>query len=177
MKNTTLASILLAAVAATPAMAAEITPEAQAIIEQAVVNGTSIEDAIASAIAANPDMAESLLAAGLEAVGPGEAGENLLSAVISALPADSGAIPGIMSAAIEAGIDADTVTGVAIASGVDASIASLATAAGPNDNGNNGNNANANGLGASSGNANGNAGAGNNNAGGGGGGGGVSGGQ
>lgn len=164
MKKITLASLLVTALSTTiltaPVSAAQIAPDAEAIIAQAIAKGTSIEDAIA----ANPDIAESIIAAAIAAVG-----------------ADSPMISSILAAAVNAGVDPDSVTAIAIASGVDATVASDATGAGPIAS-NNSNNANANGLQANSSNANRNSGALNNNAGGGGGsggggGGGISGGQ
>ena len=67
------------------------------------------------AIAENPDLADSLL-----------------TAAILSLGADSPLIGDLLTAATNSGIDGDSVTAIAIANGVDATIASEATAAGPN---------------------------------------------
>ncbi len=67
------------------------------------------------AIAENPDLADSILAA-----------------AIASLGAESPLIGDLLSAATDSGLDGDSVTAIAIANGVDATIASEATAAGPN---------------------------------------------
>ena len=70
----------------------------------------------------------------------------MLSNVLFGLGADSPLIVSILTIATEAGINSDTVTAIAIASGIDATIASEATAAGAiagtggNNAGNTGNN-------------------------------------
>ena len=102
--------------------------------------------ALSAAIINDPAAAESLVAAAIAAVGPNsEAAETIIATAISALGSDSPFIANILRIATEAGVNSDTVTAIAIASGVDATIASEATAAGPitaggNNAGNTGNN-------------------------------------
>lgn len=103
--------------------------------------------ALSDAIISDPAAAESLLAAAIIAAGAdSEAAETLIATAIDALGADSPQIPNILKMASDYGIDRDTVTAIAIARGVDATIASEATAAGAiattdrNNLGNTGNN-------------------------------------
>ncbi len=70
---------------------------------------------LSKAIAENPELADSILAA-----------------AITLLGADSPLIGDLLRAAIDSGLDGDSVTAIAIANGVDATIASEDTAAGPN---------------------------------------------
>jgi len=88
--------------------------------------------ALSAAIIADPTSAEALVAEAIDAAGAeSEAAETIIATAIAALGADSPLIPGILTIATNAGVNSDTVTGIAIASGVDATIASDATAAGP----------------------------------------------
>jgi kynurenine formamidase len=87
--------------------------------------------ALAAAIKADPAAAEALVAAAILAVGAdSEAAEEVIATAIDALGPDSPQIAGILKIASDSGVDGDTVTAIAIASGVDATIASEATAAG-----------------------------------------------
>jgi uncharacterized membrane protein YgcG len=153
MKKLTIASMLLASVGATvvaaPAFAADAPTPAQTAIAAAQATGLTLEQAVEEAIKNNPDLASDIIAAAISVVG-----------------AESAQVAGILTAATNAGVDSDTVTAIAVANSVDATVASQATAAGNNDNGNNGNNANDNGNQSNSDNSNSNAGSGNNNAGG-----------
>jgi hypothetical protein len=117
--------------------------------------------ALSADIKKDPAAAESLITAAIIAAGAdSEAAEAFIATAIDALGANSPQIPNILKMASDLGVNRDTVTAIAIASGVDATIASEATAAGntANNNVNTANN-NANNR---------------NNAGGGGGGGGIS---
>lgn len=125
----------------------------------AVSEGLSLDAAVAAAIAANPLMAANIIAAAYSWLPDPNSllGEKILIAAILTVGSDSPLISEILNAAFAAGVDADIVTAIAVGSGVDATIASIATAAGSllsNDSGTS-----------------------NNNTGGGGGGGGISGGQ
>ena len=87
--------------------------------------------ALTAAIIADPTAVEELVAAAILAVGAdSEAAEEVIATAIAAVGADSPQVPGILKIARDSGVDVDTVTGIAIASGVDATIASEATAAG-----------------------------------------------
>lgn len=117
--------------------------------------------ALSAAIINDPDSAESLITAAIISAGAdSEAAETLIATAIDALGVDSPQIPNILKMASDLGVNRDTVTAIAIASGVDATIASEATAAGNTGNNN-----------VNTGNNNGNN---RNNSGGGGGGGGIS---
>lgn len=144
------------------------------VIPTAFANSADAEKVLSASIVANPADGSALFTAAIENAGVDSTeAESLLVAALLAVKFDEKSITNILDAAVKAGMKSDTVTALAIASGVDASIASVATASGASSN-----NANSNGLQANSGNANSNAGAGNNDAGGGGnggGGGGVSG--
>ncbi|PKG82555.1 hypothetical protein CXF85_13820 [Colwellia sp. 75C3] len=138
MNKTTLAAVTFALLGTTimPASAIEISPTAQKIIDTTIANecssgGCDLTAAITAAITNNPALAESLVAAAIAAVGEdSEAAETIIATAIIALGADSPQIANILNIATEAGVNSDTVTSIAIASGVDATIASEATAAG-----------------------------------------------
>ena len=156
MKNLTIVALAFASVANF------------SVIPNLAAYSTDAEKVLSASIVANPTSAPALLIAAIKDVGADtQDAESLLIAALLAVSFDEKSITDILDAALKAGMDADTITALAIASGIDASIASVATASGPR-----GNNANSNGLQANSGNANPNAGAGINNAGGGGNGGG-----
>jgi len=88
--------------------------------------------ALENSIAEDPTSAEALVAAAITAAGAdSEMAESIIASAITALGPDSALIPSILTIATNAGVNSDTVTGIAIASGVDATIASDATAAGP----------------------------------------------
>jgi len=88
--------------------------------------------ALENSIAEDPTSAEALVEAAIIAAGPdSEMTESIIATAIAALGPDSALIPSILTIATNAGVNSDTVTGIAIASGVDATIASDATAAGP----------------------------------------------
>ncbi len=88
--------------------------------------------ALENSITEDPTSAEALVAAALAAAGPdSEMAESIIATAITALGPDSPLIPSILTIATNAGVNSDIVTGIAIASGVDATIASEATAAGP----------------------------------------------
>ncbi|SFB96087.1 hypothetical protein [Pseudoalteromonas denitrificans] len=174
MKKLTIASMLLASVGATviatPAFAADTTP-AQTAVDNALAQGLTLEQAVEKAIQDNPELAQGIVAAAISIAGAGSAAaESVLATAISAVGPASDAVQGVLNAAANAGIAADTVTAVAVASNVDPVIASQPTAAGNNsnnaNNNNANNNANDNGQQANNNNANNNAGAGNNNSGG-----------
>jgi len=87
--------------------------------------------ALTAAIIADPTSAEALVAEAINAAGAdSEAAETIIATAIAALGPDSPLIPSILTIATNAGVNSDIVTGIAIASGVDATIASEATAAG-----------------------------------------------
>jgi hypothetical protein len=153
MNKRILAAVLFASLNLTMASAhaLDIDPEAQNIIDSALINecnivlgadSLAIDEAVetsqcnldlimSTAINDNPNLAESLVAAAISSLGANTfAAENVLSASINALGLDSPLIANILRVAIEAGVNTDTVTAIAIASGVDATIASEATAAG-----------------------------------------------
>lgn len=168
MNNKTLAAALFASLSAIilPVNAMDINPVAQEIIDTALINKCNFDivttqdsdikttdscdfnQVLITAITNNPDLADSLVAAAIAAVGPNtEAAESIIASAIIALGIDSPLITNILTAATEAGVNSDTVTVIAIANGVDATIASEATAAGDNTgnttntgNGNSGNN-------------------------------------
>ncbi|WP_019026687.1 hypothetical protein [Colwellia piezophila] len=139
MNKYTLAAAIIASLGATimPVYAVDIDPAAQTIIDNAVAtvcspSGCDLNATLTAAIAANPALAESLVAAAIAVVGAdSEEAETLVATAIAAVGIDSPLVAGILTAATEAGVDADTVTGIAIATGVDATLASQATAAGP----------------------------------------------
>jgi len=96
------------------------------------VEGCLANAALTAAIIADPTSAETLVADAIDAAGAeSEAAETIIATAIAALGPDSPLIPSILTIATNAGVNSDTVTGIAIASGVDATIASDATAAGP----------------------------------------------
>jgi hypothetical protein len=143
MNKKILATVIFTALSATyiPAHAIDIDPAAQSIIDTAITNECTfdIEEnkecdfnaILATAITNNSTLAESLVAAILNAAGANtEAAEDIIATAISVLGADSPLIPSILTIATEVGVNSDTVTAIAIASGVDATIASEATAAG-----------------------------------------------
>lgn len=155
MNKKTLAAVIFASLSTTmmSAHATNIDPAAQSIIETAVINESDLNDTLATAITNNPAMAESLVAAAIDAVGANsEAAETIIATTIIALGADSPLIAKILTIATDAGVNSDTVTSVAIASGVDATIASEATAA-RSTRGNNGNGHGNNGHGRGGGNS------------------------
>ncbi|NQY50341.1 MAG: hypothetical protein HRT50_14800 [Colwellia sp.] len=180
MNKNILAAVIFGSLSAItlPAQAKDINQTAQSYIDSFSENKCSVDiteskecdlnEALIAAISQFPIFAESLLAAAIKVVGANtEAAETLVASAIFALGVDSPLIANILKVATEAGVDGDTLTAIAIASGVDATIASEATAAGNpgNDNviaGNTGNNT------GNTGNTN------RGNAGGGGGGGGIS---
>ena len=178
MNKNILAAVIFGSLSAItlPAQAKDINQTAQSYIDSFSENKCSVDiteskecdlnEALIAAISQFPIFAESLLAAAIKVVGANtEAAETLVASAIFALGVDSPLIANILKVATEAGVDGDTLTAIAIASGVDATIASEATAAGGNDNviaGNTGNNT------GNTGNTN------RGNAGGGGGGGGIS---
>lgn len=155
MKNITLASLLLASLSLGVAFNAVADDDnenndATTIIEQAVVNGSNLADVVKQTILANkdiaislveaaigaaPEQADAILAAAVEALMALDEDDlglslDVLNAAIGALGADSDGISSLLTSATSAGIDADTVTGIAVAAGVDATLASQATAAG-----------------------------------------------
>jgi hypothetical protein len=161
MNKNFLAATIFASLSAItlPANAIDIDPAAQLIIDNALANECNFEtedvkasdvekkeicdfDAIlTAAITENPELADSLLAAAIHAVGANtEAAETLVASAILALGANSALITQLLTGATESGVDGDTLTVIAIANGVDATIASEATAAGGNTGGNTGNN-------------------------------------
>ena len=109
MKKLKLAGLLIASIG----VSAAVQPAyASNSLNSTTANTIILEDsALMSAIKANPSNAEALIA----------------DAIISAGPESSETL-NILNEAIQAGVDVDTVTTVAIASGVDATIASEATA-------------------------------------------------
>ena len=117
MKKLTIASLLLAAIGTSAMMpvSAEVSDNATQIIAAAFKNAdaSTFATALQSAIEANPELAEELLAAAIQAVG-----------------SDSASVPALLQAAVDGGLTSDSVTGVAVANNVDAGIASQATAAG-----------------------------------------------
>ncbi|MCJ8293073.1 MAG: hypothetical protein MJK15_01580 [Colwellia sp.] len=159
MNKNILAAVIFASLSAItlPAQAMDIDPAAQLIIDNALANDCNFDieatknpdieatescelnAILIAAIIENPALADSLLAAAIAVVGANtEAAETLVASAIFALGVDSPLIANLLKAATESGVDADTLTAVAIANGVDATIASEATAAGNTGN-NNGN--------------------------------------
>ena len=145
VNKNTLAAIIFASFSATimPVQAIDIDPAAQGIIDTAIQSECipntetpkkcDITGLLATAITDNPALAESLVAAALASVGDdAEAAEAIIASAIATLGADSPLIASILQIATEAGVDSDTVTVIAIENGVDATIASEATAAGNN---------------------------------------------
>ncbi|ATC94389.1 hypothetical protein PTUN_a1810 [Pseudoalteromonas tunicata] len=123
MKKLTIASLLLAAIGTSAMMpvSAEVSDNATQIIAAAFQNAdaSTFAAALQSAIEANPELAEELLAAAIQAVG-----------------SDSASVPALLQAAVNGGLTSDSVTGIAVANNVDAGIASQATAAGNTAGGN-----------------------------------------
>ncbi len=125
MKNLTLVSTVLAALVVTGSMTSPVLADEaynQSVIASLQANPSDaaniISDAIANicgdgSICADEDAANELLADAIETIG-----------------ADSPLIQQVLAAANKSGMNTDSITSVAIASGVDATIASEATAAG-----------------------------------------------
>ncbi|MDP5211609.1 hypothetical protein ORJ66_00940 [Pseudoalteromonas tunicata] len=124
MKKLTIASLLLAAIGTSAMMpvSAEVSDNATQIIATAFQNAdaSTFAAALQSAIEANPELAEELLAAAIQAVG-----------------SDSASVPALLQAAVNGGLTSDSVTGIAVANNVDAGIASQSTAAGNTNTGGN----------------------------------------
>ena len=85
----------------------------QQAIQASIQEGNTLEEALTTALKNNPENAEAIIAAAIEIAADDEA-----------------LVKGVLTAAVNAGVPADTVTAVAIANNVDATVASQATAAG-----------------------------------------------
>lgn len=84
------------------------------IIANGQAAGLELHEIVSQAIAADPTKSEAII-----------------SQALVAAAGDPNAHSAIITAGVNAGVDVDTVTTLAIASGVDPAVASLATAAGP----------------------------------------------
>ena len=87
-------------------------------LDQVIANGQAagleLHEIVSQAIAADPTKSE-----------------GIVSQALVAAAGDPNAHSAIITAGVNAGVDVDTMTSIAIASGVDPAVASLATAAGP----------------------------------------------
>lgn len=139
MNKKTLAAIMFTSLSTImTAHAIDKNPTEQSIIEATITNENNLNTTLTTAIANNPALAESLVAAALDTVcvnidtvacANSEAAETVIATSITVLGADSPLITNILTVATDAGVNVDTVISVAIANGVDATIASEATAA------------------------------------------------
>ncbi|MFT5299150.1 MAG: hypothetical protein ACI9YH_005202 [Colwellia sp.] len=141
MKKNFIVVTILMALVSTYTLATKITPTVQASIDTAIEscvdfeNCATLENAIKEAIIANPDMTESIVLAAISAVTPNsEAAEWIITIAINTVGINSSMIVNIINAALSAGVNADTITAVAVANGVDPTIASQATAVGGQSN-------------------------------------------
>ena len=123
MRKLTLASMILAAVATTTTVYAADAQKTvtQQSLQERIQKGKSLEGALTAALKSTPENAEAIIATAIAIAGDDE---NLIKRVLTA--------------AVNAGVPADTVTAIAIANNVDATIASEATAAGAAPGSNNG---------------------------------------
>lgn len=133
--------------------------------KQAVEKGTSLSEALKSAISANPEQTASILLLAIQ-VAPGDVDSlikatlevaptsatliltaianafgptsdqtsDALSSIIATLGPVNEQISQVLTAAKNSGLPVDTITGIAVALGVDATLASQATAAGTDPN-------------------------------------------
>lgn len=134
MNKLTIASLFVATSFVLPtqfANAIEVSPQANDIITTATDAGLQLEEAIAELIAANPNLAAELTAAAIAIVGSSsDQVETLISNAILAIGVDAESMPELLQAMADERVDPDTITGLAVALGVDPTIASGFTAAG-----------------------------------------------
>ncbi len=129
MKNLTLVSTVLAALVVTGPMRLPVL--ADEVYNQSVI--ASLQD--------NPSNAANIIedaiitiCAGASPCADQEAANELLAVAIDTIGTDSPLITQVLTVATTAGMDANSVTSIAVASGVDATVASESTAAGSVDN-------------------------------------------
>jgi len=86
---------------------------------------------IVQAIANDPDNAQAIIAQAFAAMNSVEEMEILLSDILASSGDDPILVQSVASAMIESGVSSDTVVALAVAQGIDATLVSEATAAGP----------------------------------------------
>ena len=86
---------------------------------------------IIQAIANDPDNAQEIIAQAFASMNSVEEMETLLSNILARSGDDPILVQSVAAAMIEAGVDSDTVVALAVAQGIDATLVSEATAAGP----------------------------------------------
>ena len=125
------AAILLAAFStiAIPANAIEINPKAQSYVDTMVATNSELNAELAIAITEFPSTAESLVAAAIAQVGADSPEvDDIIATAITSLGVDSPLIDNILILAAEAGVDVDNLIALAIANGVDPTLATEALA-------------------------------------------------